>query len=107
MDYSYKTYIIATVCSILLWQHAMAQTVKIKNYTDMTITGKTFITNNDTINIQNVNVTEKGQLIVFTPKGVNIKYPFSVSTGGEVYIFGRTITHSYTYDKNGNRTSRK
>lgn len=107
MGNSYKTLIITIACSILLGQHAIAQSTKTKDYTNITITGKTFITSNDTINIQNANVTEKGQLIVFTPKGTNIKYPFSVSTGGEVYIFGRTITYSYTYDKNGNRTSRK
>ena len=80
-------------------------------YTNQTVSGYAGIEGCGDLSVQNVTVTNTGNLILWAPSSVLISGPFDVNLGGqlEVNITKPQVEESYfnyTYDASGNRISR-
>lgn len=80
----------------------------VNTFKDQTVSSSQSVEGCDSLIVQNVTVSETGDLKLFAPEGVTIYGLFEVVQGGVLNINRKeSLFFEFTYDAAGNRTSRK
>lgn len=78
----------------------------VNTFTNQTVSSQMSVVGCSALSVQNVTVTNKGDLYLYVPNGVTINNSFTVQTGG-VFNIGtespKQTVFTFDYDASGNR----